>query len=41
MLDNKFHMMSKTVWVDSTLNFEFEGHFQGRKGQIWSKIDML
>ena len=21
------------VWVDATLDFEFQGHFQGHKGQ--------
>ena len=30
----------KTVWVDATLDFEFEGNFEGLRRQIWSKIDI-
>ncbi len=23
------------MWVDATLDCEFEGHFEGHKGQTW------
>jgi len=30
--------MTKKVWVDATLNFAFENHLLGHKGQFGSKI---
>ena len=32
-VESIIHMVGNKMWVDATSKFEFQGHFQGQKGQ--------